>query len=248
MNAKEVAKLTGISVRTLHHYDDIGLLCPKRNEENGYRKYSEEDMDRLQQILFFRECGFPLAKIQKMLTSSTFDREEAFELQKKYLMHEKQRIETMLDTLNKSMKLIKGEITMNIQEKFNGFDMNNDPYEEEARRLYGDEVIDKSKAHAASLNRAGESSVLQGLNELFTELAAIRNENTDSIITQKAMEKMYQYFNKSFGYEYTPQAFAGVGQLYITDARFTENIEQYGKGLSRFLAEAMKIYAERSAQ
>lgn len=86
------------------------------------------------------------------------------------------------------------------------------------------------------------------MDDLFTELAAIRNENPASDITQKAMEKMYQHFDKNFGYQYIPQAFAGVGQRYITDARFTENIDQYGKGLSKFLAEAMKIYAESRTQ
>ncbi len=244
MNAKEVAKLTGISVRTLHHYDDIGLLCPKRNKENGYRNYSEEDMDRLQQILFFRECGFPLSQIQRMLSSTSYNREDAFLLQKKYLMHEKKRIEAMLHTLNKSMKLMKGEITMSVYEKFKGFDMNNNPYEKEARRLWGDETVDKSNAYIESLNEDEKKSISQGMDDLFSELAAIRNENPASDISQRAMEKMYGYFNKNFGGQYTPQAFAGVGKLYITDVRFTENIDRYGTGLSEFLAEAMRIYAD----
>lgn len=244
MNAKEVAKLTGISVRTLHHYDDIGLLCPNRNKENGYRKYSEEDMDQLQQILFFRECGFPLAKIQKLLNSSSFNREEAFRLQKKYLLHEKKRIETMLDTLNRSMRLMKGEITMSLTEKFGGFDMNSNPYEEEARRLWGDETVDKSNAYISSLTVEEKESIAKGMDNLFNQLASIRNENPASETAQKAMEEMYRHFNKNFGYQYTPEAFAGVGQMYITDTRFTENVDKYGEGLSKFLAEAMKIYAE----
>ena len=88
MNTNEVANLTGVSVRTLHHYDKIGLLCPSRNPENDYREYNEKDLDRLQQILFFKECGFSLAKIQTLLGSPSFDREKAFALQKKYLLHD----------------------------------------------------------------------------------------------------------------------------------------------------------------
>lgn len=248
MNTKEVAKLTGISVRTLHHYDQIGLLCPDRKKENGYREYSEADLEKLQQILFFRECGFPLAKIQKLLHNPSFNREEAFQLQKKYLLHEKKRIETMLDTLNKSIKSMKGEITMSMKEKFGGFDMTNNPYEEEARRLWGNEAVDKSNAYISSLSEKERVSVAQGMDNLFSELAAIRNENPASDIAQKAMEKMYSYFNKNFGYQYTPEAFAGVGQMYITDARFTKNIDKYGAGLSNFLAEAMRIYAESRAK
>lgn len=244
MNTKEVAKLTGISVRTLHHYDAIGLLRPDRNKENGYRKYSEEDMDRLQQILFFRKCGFPLDKIQKLLNNPSFNREEAFQVQKKYLLYEKKRIETMLDTLERSMKSMKGEITMSLNEKFGGFDMDNNPYEEEARRLWGDEAIDKSNAHISSMTATEKESIAKGMDDLFTELSTIRTENPNSDTAQKAMEKMYQHFNKNFGYQYTLEAFAGVGQLYITDKRFTENIDKYGEGLSEFLAEAMKIYVE----
>ncbi|MGI6711505.1 MAG: MerR family transcriptional regulator [Bacillota bacterium] len=248
MNTKEVAKLTGISVRTLHHYDQIGLLCPDRKKENGYREYSEADLEKLQQILFFRECGFPLAKIKKLLHNPSFNREEAFQLQKKYLLHEKKRIETMLDTLNKSIKSMKGEITMSMKEKFGGFDMTNNPYEEEARRLWGNEAVDKSNDYISSLSEQEKASVAQGMDNLFCELAAIRNENPASDIVQKAMEKMYCYFNKNFGYQYTPEAFAGVGQMYITDTRFTKNIDKYGAGLSNFLAEAMRIYAESRAK
>ncbi|MEG1462737.1 MAG: MerR family transcriptional regulator, partial [Anaerorhabdus sp.] len=96
MNAKEIASLIGCSVRTLHHYDQIGLLTPHRNGLNGYREYSEEDIDRLQQILFFRQCGFTLSKIKELLNNSNFNRIEAYEIQKKALEYEKMRIERML--------------------------------------------------------------------------------------------------------------------------------------------------------
>lgn len=245
MNAKEIANFTGVSVRTLHHYDTIGLLSPYRNKENGYREYTEDDMNQLQQILFFKECGFSLSKIQKLLNSASFNREEAFQLQKKYLLYEKKRIDTMLNTLNKSIKSMKGEITMSLKEKFGGFDMTHNPYEEEARQLWGDEAVDQTNAHISSLSADEKGSITKGMNALFTELATIQSEDPASDIVQKTMEKMYQYFNGNFGYTYSPEAFAGVGQMYVTDIRFTKNIDQYGKGLSKFLAEAMKIYAER---
>ena len=82
MSPNEVAALAGVSVRTLHHYDRIGLLCPGRNADNGYREYAEKDLDLLQQILFFKACGFSLAQIQTMLQSPAFDRDEAYALQK----------------------------------------------------------------------------------------------------------------------------------------------------------------------
>lgn len=248
MNAKEVASLTGISVRTLHHYDAIGLLRPSRNKENGYREYLDDDLDQLQQILFFKACGFQLSTIQQLLSSSSFNRQEAFLLQKKYLLHEKKRIEQMIDTLNKSMRTMKGEITMSLTEKFNGFDMNNNPYAEEARRLWGDEAVDQSEAYIGSLSKEKKDAISKGMDDLFTALSSIREESPSSKTAQQAMEKMYQHFNQNFGYQYTLEAFAGVGQLYITDPRFTKNVDKYGEGLSHFLAEAMRIFAEKQTK
>lgn len=245
INANEVATLTGISVRTLHHYDEIQILSPNRNSENGYRQYNDTDLDKLQQILFFKECGFPLIRIKELLENPNFNRLEAFELQKKYLIHEKKRMESMLLTLNKSIQNMKGEITMSQKDKFSGLDFTNNPYEEEARRLWGDETIDKSKAHIALLSKEEQNNISKGMDDLFTKLAEIRTLSPNSKTVQSAMEKMYQYFNNNFGNQYTPEAFAGVGQMYITDERFTENVDKYGEGLSKFLAEAMRIYADK---
>jgi DNA-binding transcriptional MerR regulator len=244
MNTNEVAGLTGVSVRTLHHYDKIGLLNPNRNPENGYREYSDDDLDLLQQILFFKACGFSLAEIKKLLSNPNFDREKAFMVQKKYLLHEKKRIDAMLDTLEKTMKSWKGEQNMTQKEKFGGFDMTHNPYEEEARRLWGDEAVDASNARIESLSSDEQKEVAEGMEGLFQDLARIRNESPDSQTAQNAMENMYGYFNKNFGYQYSLEAFAGLGQLYVEDQRFTKNIDKYGEGLSAFLSQSMSIYAQ----
>lgn len=245
MNTKEVARLTGVSVRTLHHYDNIGLLCPGRNSDNGYREYSANDLDLLQQILFFKECGFPLAKIQKLLSNPSFDRDSAFALQKKYLLHEKKRIDAMLNTLERTIQSWKGERTMTQKEKFKGFDLSHNPYEEEARLLWGNDAVDQSKAHIKEMPTTQQKEISKGMEDLFIELSAIRTEAPDSDLAQKAIDKLYHFFNQNFGYQYSLEAFAGVGQLYISDSRFTENIDQYGEGLSKFLAEAMHVYARK---
>jgi len=248
MNIKEAAKLTGVSVRTLHHYDDIGILCPKRNDENDYREYSNEDLTKLQQILFFKQCGFSLAKIQSLMSDPTFDKEQAYLLQRKYLLHEKRRINAMLSTLNKSIKEVKGEYKMNDKEKFSGFDFSKNPYEKEARELWGDEAVDDSQGFIESLSSDEQNDMAKGMDSLFTELAKLKDEESNSEKTQTAIDKMYKYFNASFGYHYTLEAFAGVGQMYILDERFTQNIDKYGEGLSAFLAKAMSVYAENQAK
>ncbi len=244
MKSNEVSEITGISVRTLHHYDAMGLLCPGRNPENGYREYAAEDIDKLQQILFFKECGFPLAKIKELLNRPDFDRAKAFDIQKKYLLHEKKRIDSMLKTLEKSIQNMKGELEMSEKEKFNGFDFTSNPYEEEARRLWGDEKIDQNNAYIAGLSNEEQKAIAKGMDDLFMNLSKVRLESPGSAIAQKAIAEMYHHFNANFGYQYSLEAFAGVGQLYITDERFTKNIDKYGEGLSKFLAEAMAIYTE----
>ena len=244
MNTNDVATITGVSVHTLHHYDRIALLSPSRNPDNGYRDYTDEDIDLLQQILFFKECGFSLTRIKEILGSPDFDRECAFELQRNYLLQEQKRIGMMLNTLELSIKSMKGEIVMSHNDKFTGFDFTVNPYEEEARQRWGDRPVDQSKAYLASLTPDERQGLAEGMEDLFTGLARIRHEAPESPEAQQAMAAMYDYFNSGFGYQYGPEAFAGVGQMYITDERFTANIDRYGRGLSKFLAEAMKIYAE----
>ncbi|WP_085832224.1 MerR family transcriptional regulator [Clostridium merdae] len=242
MNINEVASLTGLSVRTLHHYDRIGLLIPKRNRENGYREYSDEDLNRLQQILFFKECGFPLSVIREMLENPGYNQEQAFEIQKQYLMHERKRIDTMLNTLLKTHQTWKGEITMTPKEKFEGFDLSKNPYKEEAKHRWGEEAVEKSSQTIAVLGKEGQEALSEQMNELFRTLAEVRHLPPDSPEVMEQMDVYYHFLNDNFGYHYSPEAFAGLGQLYVNDTRFTDNIDRFGEGLSLFLSQAMEHY------
>lgn len=240
VNAKDVAAMTGVSVRTLHHYDQIGLLCPDRNRNNRYREYSEENIDQLQQIMFFKECGFSLKKIKNLLDSPSFDKNQAFAIQEKYLMHEKKRIEMMLKTLHKTMKAEKGEFIMSQKEKFKGFDLNHNPYEAEARERWGDEA----STHLNALSKEEKNAISGAMNDIFTELARLRHEQPESQRVQSAMEQLYHFLNDNFGYHYSVEAFAGLGRMYAEDERFTKNIDQFGDGLAQFLKDAMEQYAK----
>ncbi|MBP1758445.1 MAG: transcriptional regulator, MerR family [Firmicutes bacterium] len=244
MTVNEVSELTGVSVRTLHHYDAISLLSPRRNRGNGYREYGDTDLDKLQQILFFKECGFSLAKIKELLNRPDFDRTRAFTLQKKYLIHEQKRINTMLENLEQSLKHLKGDFTMSQKDKFMGFDLTCNPYEVEARQLWGNQAVDNSNAHIASLSYDERGAVAKSMDDLFSQLSKYVHESPDSPAVQAAMTDMYGFFNRNFGHQYSLDAFAGLGELYISDQRFTENIDQYAPGLSAFLAKAMRHFAD----
>ncbi|MDH2881652.1 MerR family transcriptional regulator [Bacillus cytotoxicus] len=239
MRVKEVADLVGISVRTLHHYDEIGLLIPDEVTESGYRLYSNKNLETLQQILFFKELGFPLKKIKEIIMSPSFDREEALQLHRKMLLEKRERLDKMIVTIEKTIKHEKGEIQMTNKEKFEGFDFSHNPYEQEARERWGDEAVDKANKAAASMSKEKQEE----LNHIYRKLATLRHHAPDSKEAQEAIQEWYDYL-QSFGH-YSLEAFKGLGKMYVDDERFTKNIDQFGKGLAQFMCDAMEIYANR---
>ncbi|AHI55037.1 MerR family transcriptional regulator [Listeria ivanovii] len=244
MQTKELAELTGVSVRTLHHYDKIGLLIPQKDNVNGYRIYSEQDVDKLQQILFFKELDFPLKKIKQILDDPSFDKSVALSLQQNILIEKKKRIEKMLTTLNQTIKNEKGEITMTHEEKFTGFDFSNNPYEEEARTLWGDKVVEQANANISNLTKTEQQTIKESFDNEFRNLAAVRKRHPASEEAQFAMNHFFHYLNDNHGNIYSLEMFRGLGEMYVADERFTKNIDQFEDGLAMFLKEAMRVYAE----
>lgn len=243
MHIKKVAKIAKVSVRTLQYYDEIGLLVPTRNKWNDYRDYSESDISKLQQICFFKTCGFTLTKIRDLLNSSSFDRRQAFDLQKTYLLQEKERIEVLLDTLERSIQEMTGDSSMTVAEKFNGFDFTKEnAYAQEVRERWGDGAIEKTQAKLHSLDNSGKQNLSFKLTDFFTNLARLIDESPKSDQVQKEIDNLYQSFNEDLGYHYTLAAFAGVGALYISDMRFHDNLNQYADGFPEFLSAAISVY------
>ncbi|TLS51331.1 MerR family transcriptional regulator [Paenibacillus antri] len=248
MKVKEVSELAGVSVRTLHHYDEIGLLSPEHTTEAGYRLYSDRDLETLQQILFFKELDLPLKQIKDILRDPSFDRQEALELHRKMLLEKRSRIDRVLDTLEKTIRQAKGEIQMTNEEKFEGFDFSNNPYEQEARERWGDKAVDDSNKKLGSLSQAERKALEEGMNAIYAKLAALRHGPADSDEAQAAIKEWYDFLNGgNFGAHYSLEAFRGLGQMYVDDERFTRNIDKFGEGLARFLRDGMAVYADRNA-
>jgi DNA-binding transcriptional MerR regulator len=225
-------------VRTLHHYDEIGLLIPDDTTRSGYRVYSDENLETLQQILFFRELGFPLKKIKEIIHNPSFDRQEALEIQHKMLLEKKNRLNKMIRTLEKTIQYSKGEIKMSNKEKFEGFDFSQNPYEQEAREKWGDKAVDEANEKVKSMSDFEQ----QKFNEIYRKLATLRHLPADSKEAQEGIKEWYLFLNKIGNY--SPEAFKGLGQMYVNDERFTKNIDRFGEGLSKFMCEAMSIYAD----
>ena len=151
--------MSGVSARTLRYYDEIGLLKPARVSTSGYRIYGQHEVDVLQQILFYRELGFPLDDIKNLLTAPDFDRTKAFVSHLTELQNKRERLDVLIHNVTQSISAMKGEVTMSDKEKFEGFkqrliDDNERQYGAEVRKMYGNQAVDESNAHLKGLTQA----------------------------------------------------------------------------------------------
>lgn len=241
MRVKEISDLTGVSVRTLHHYDNIGLLVPDDLTEAGYRLYSEDNLATLQQILFFRELGFSLGRVKELLDSPAFDRQEALEIQRNMLVAKRKQLDAVIETIERTIQHGNGDYTMTKEEKFKGFDFGKNLFEQEARERWGDEAVDKSNENVGQFVQEMQDD----MNRIYSRLAEIRHLSPASDEAQAAIGEWYEYLNK-IG-KYSLEAFKGLGEMYVADDRFTKNIDQFGAGLAVFMRDAMARYAECNA-
>ncbi|WP_449355821.1 MerR family transcriptional regulator [Virgibacillus natechei] len=242
LKVKEVADLVGISVRTLHHYDEIGLLIPEDTTASGYRLYSQDDLKTLQQILFFRELDFPLKKIKQIINSPSFNQQEALELHRTMLLEKRSRLDHMIRTIDKTIQHNQGEIDMSDKEKFEGFDFSHNPYEQEARERWGDQAVEASNTAVNNMYKSEKEAFEAEFNDIYRKLAEIRHESPESDVAQEGIKVWYDFLNRMGSYSL--DAFKGLGQMYVDDARFTKNIDQFGDGLAVFMRDAMAIYAD----
>lgn len=131
---------------------------------------------------------------------------------------------------------------MKSKEKFEGFDFKNNPYKEEAEKLYGEKVVNASNYYIKSLGLNGQEKLKKEFNNLFTSLSKLKNEDPKSKTSIKAMEEMHSFFNKNFGYHYSLEAFKSLGQMYVEDEWFKNNIDKFSLGLAKYLSQAMAHY------
>jgi DNA-binding transcriptional MerR regulator len=246
---REVADMAGISVRTLHYYDRIGLLVPEAVTASGYRLYSEQNLERLQQILFFKEMGFSLQEIKNILDHPKFDRKQALQVHKELLIKKKERLEEMIKTVEKTIKSIEGGIKMEKKEMFKGFDMSEieehqKKYAQEAREKYGKEMVEQVEQRTSTYSKEDWATIMSKWDEIYKKIIARMEYGPEDAQVQEAVGELRQLFTDYF-YDCTLEIFRGLGDLYVNDERFTKNIDKYQKGLASFLREAMHIYCDR---
>lgn len=247
----ELAVISGVSVRTLHYYDQIGLLHPMRIAENGYRIYGPKEVDQLQQILFYRELKMPLKKIKAIMSTPDYDKEKELETQLEKLLQQKEQIELLINNVRKTIRTLKGETVMSDIEKFEGFkqkliDDNEKTYGKEIRKKYGDTLIDASNAKLKNMDQQ-QWQTTQELSELINETLKEAFEQGDpaSEIAQKACD-LHRQWLCMFWKEgtYSKEAHKALAEGYVADKRFTAYYDKIAPGCTKFFRDAIHIYCE----
>ena len=244
---KQLAEIAGISARTLRHYDKIGLLKPARINSSGYRIYTSNEVDLLQQILFFRALDIPLKKINKIIDDDTFDNLSALKEHKISLQEKQYQLKVLIDTLDKTIVSTEKGIIMNDKDKFEGFkekliDDNEKRYGKEVRAKYGDEVVNRSNSKVRGMSQdqmkhadALATEIIQTLKDAFS------TGDPSSDIAQRAV-MLHKEWLECYWPTYSKEAHAGVVQMYVDDERFTAYYDADQPRTAKFLRDAVMIY------
>lgn len=242
-----LSKLAGVSSRTLRYYEEIGLLLPREKGDNGYRYYYSRQVDRLQQIMFYRSFDMELDDIKNILNSDDFNQVTALESHLVKLENQKAKINRLIDSVNKTIMSLKGETTMSDKEKFAAFkqnivDENEEKYGAEARKKYGDKAVDDTNKKILDMSLDNWNS-LEELNELLNKTLKIAVEKGDpaSETAQKACALHKEWLGYYWNF-YNKEAHLNLCLMYTQDERFKEYYEKIAPGCADFLYEAMKIY------
>lgn len=244
MQINEFAKLVSVSVRTLHYYDEIGLLKPAFvDEQNGYRFYDEISLERMQEILFYRELDFELKSIRDILSSPDYDKQKALAEQRKLLILKKERLERIIAALDSAEK---GKITMSAFDN-SDYETARKQYEAEAKRRWGETDAYKEQAEkTANYTKDQWQNVNDGLMTILANFAECMKEGhtSDSDEAQTLVKELQNYITENY-YTCTNEILVGLGQMYVTDERFKNNIDKNCNGTAEFISESIATYCRK---
>lgn len=243
----KLAQLSGVSGRTLRYYDQIGLLKPARINESGYRIYSDKEVDLLQQILFYRELEVSLEDIMKIISKPSFNETKALKNHYKNLRKKRDRLDKIIETIEKTIASKEGGIDMQDKDKFEGLkekmiEENEAKYGKEIREKYGDETVDASNAKLMGMSQE-KYEAMTSLGEEINSLLKKAYETGDpsSELAQSLAAKHKEWLMYSWS-SYSKEAHAGLAEMYVADERFTAYYDKTVKGGTKFLRDAILIY------
>ena len=236
---QELAKLSNVSVRTLHHYHEIGLLVPTRNKQNQYRIYKEADLLQLQQILFFRELDFSLKDIGNIVNNPQFDMSQALKDHKRMILAKKKRLDLLLNTIDTTLNNLNNKKPMTDTELYGSFSQHEiDALAKEAKARWGNTDAYKEFENKTKGKTSEQMKALGAKGDaIFQEMVSHLEKNVDTPEVQKLIQKHYEYLHNF----YTPslEMYKGLAEMYITDERFRAYFEKFHKNLPQFVHDAM---------
>ncbi len=237
MRIKEFAEFTGVSVRTLHYYDEIGLLPPSFvDEATGYRYYDENSLLRMQEILFYRELDFSLKSIGEILSSPDYDARRSLEEQKILLTLKKERLERLISSIDDAMK------GANVMNAFDNSEF--EKYKAEAQEKWG--KTDVYKEHSEKTKNYSNrkwNDLAEGMDNIMAEFALCMTsgKKPDSAEAQDLVKMLQNHITENY-YICTKEILAGLGQMYVADERFKNNIDKHADGTAEFIRDAIEVY------
>lgn len=244
-SVRELARLAGVSVRTLHHYDQIGLLTPSTRTAAGYRQYGSDDLMRLQQILFFKELDVPLGEIRAILDDPQFDQREALENHRRLLHLRAERLAQLIRTVDKTiLNLMEDTMTLTDEELYQGFSKEQiESYQQEAQERWGaTDAYQESQRRVRNMTKAQWNAVKQQGDEATRQMASLMGRDPADTEVQAAIAGHHAWIENF--YRAPAELYAGLGQMYAEDERFRAYYDAYAPDLADFMRDAMQVYAD----
>lgn len=242
--AQKLATLANISVRTLHYYDEIGLLKPSFIKSNGYRVYEDVELARLQQILFFRELEFPLEDILKIMTSTNFKTVEALVDQKKLLELKMNRLAKLAQAVEKTIQTMKGNTTMTNDDMFASFaDDQMKEYAAEAKKRWGNtDAYKQSMERTKHWTKTDYQNATQNWKIFMQKLAKAVDNGIESEQFQQLIKEQHQSIEQY--YDCSLEMYRELGKMYVADERFRQNYDKYKPGLAEAVRDGIAFYCD----
>ena len=249
-SVKQLAELAGVSIRTLHHYDQIGLLAPATKAESGYRYYGQAELLRLQQILFYKELKYPLKQIKAILDNPDFDLMDSLKQQRQQILREADRLQQLLITIDKTIVGLQNQEQMITDEElYEGFTSEQkEAYRQEVTERWGADKLQETEDRLRQLSSKEWTDVKakgQAIEQLLADLMEQAHE-VQAPLVQKAIAEHYAHICTYW----TPNAqqYEGLGKMYVEDERFRAHYEQYAEGLAAYIYKAIQVYCANGMQ
>ena len=244
----EVARLANVTVRALHHYDEIGLVHPSARTDAGYRLYDEGDLTRLQQVLLYRELGFGLDEIRALMSDPSFDRGKALREQREQLAQRADRLDAMIRALDRAIEAHENGTTMSDEEMFAVFGDEQRELQEEAAQRWGDtDAWQQSRRRTAGYTKTDWEAVKLEGEAIESRILEVYRSGAapDSDTAMDAVEAHRRQITDRF-YDCSHEMHVGLAQMYVADPRFTAHYEELAEGLAQYVHDAIVANAARA--